>query len=267
MVKKLSSLSLMPAMSRAMCEAMRVSEGRMLAPMFAVLPSQVELEPILDELCVELEENDLVRFTGERRWLNFRLTVSQGSGFESFERMLVSMRRSAGYSNRFRGVVRVDVTEWVDSAHDERMQALFAYIHDHSDEIFFIITVTSDDPDRAQTFRKALERWVYAAFALVKPYDTGKLVSFVEDRLAARGQKLSDAAIGVLKMTIDMLASQDDFAGIREIESLVGAISVSVGTQELITLEHMTAYSPDGSWVKRRMSEQPTTIGFAGGKI
>lgn len=266
MKKLFKSLSNFPNMQEALTNAAGFcGKDKPLPPLLAVLPSSVELEPVMDGLCDELEDSGLVSFTGEKRWLNILIDCPEGGEFPSFSRMLESLRRTAGYRNNFSGVVRIDLTAWLDNIYDERMSALFAFIYDYSDEIFFIITVSDNDARRADALKKELNRWMYTITVDVRPFNINTLVSVVEDKLTESGHTLSDDARLLIRKSVEKLAEQEDFTGLREIESFATAIAISTVSHKKISAGHLSDFALDGQWMEQHSDSGKITIGFDGG--
>lgn len=266
MKKSFKSLSHFPRIREAVSAAAKFcGKNKPLPPMLAVLPSSVELEPVMDEFCDELEASGLVSFTGEKHWLNILIDFPEDGEFPSFSRMLESLRRAAGYRNNFSGVVRIDLTAWLDHIYDERMSALFAFIYDYSDEIFFIISVSDNDVSHADALKKELSRWMYTMNVDVKPFTTDQLVSIVENKLTESGHTLADDAKLLIRESVEKLAGQEDFTGLREIESFTTAIAVNTVSHKNISAKHLSDFALDGQWMEQHIDSEKITIGFNGG--
>lgn len=266
MKKSFKSLSNFPCMQKTLTKAAAFcGKDKPLPPMLAVLPPSVELEPVMDELCNELDDNGLVNFTGEKRWLNILIDCPEDSEFSSFTRMLESLRRAAGYRNTFSGVVRIDLTAWLDDIYDERMSALFAFIYDYSDEIFFIISVSVNDPRCADALKKEINRWMYTITVDVESFNINTLVSVVENKLEESGHTLSDDARHLIKESVEKLSEQENFIGLREIESFATAVAVNMVSHKSISAEHLSEFALGGQWMKQYSDGEKITIGFDGG--
>ena len=246
--------------SASMCD-----NGMSLPPVVAVLSPAVELEPMMDGLCSELDSMGLVRFTGNRRWLNIGIEHPELDGFGSMERMMAKMRHAAGYHNRFGGVVKLDLTAWMDSADDKRMDELMGFIHDYRSEMFFIITMRTTDPEAAEPMIKLIRKWFYATEVTVNATQAHTFMSIMTRRLQAMQCSLSVQAGVVIAETIDRLMKEEDFAGVKEIESLANAILFKVGRNTVVTTEEVAEFAASGEWMRRRSNSRHTTIGFEGG--
>ncbi|MBQ5545212.1 MAG: hypothetical protein IIU00_05990, partial [Clostridia bacterium] len=164
MKQPFSSLALMPQLQNTMTRMVNYygDADKPLPPMFVTFPGAVQPEPLMENLCDELEQGGYVRFTGVKRWLNMRLDYTEDPKFPSFTRMLESMRRYAGYCNQYHGVVLIDLTQWMTHTSDRHFEDVLAYIHDYSDEVFFFLYVFADDTQRPESMKNAIGRWLYA---------------------------------------------------------------------------------------------------------
>ena len=234
-------------------------------PLVVTNPESVELEYIMNGICDELEQAGCIAFTGDRRWLNFRLEYSEGKDFPSFSLMLKCMHRHAGYRNDFSGVVRIDLTEWTEHVDEPKLSALLAFVHDFSDCIFFILSVTCNEPHVADALKKETNKWMFTVTTDATSPTVEALTKIVEEKLDATGHHLTDDARQLLADSISTLSAQKHFAGIRQIESLSAAILAEIGDIEEVSANHLDAFSCDSEWVKSCIDDAEITMGFTGG--
>jgi hypothetical protein len=267
MTSSLHSISSIPEMEKAIETIFRVSPMRNpIPPVLITLPYSVELEFFMNALCDELEDAGCISFTGERRWLNFRLDYPENQDFSSFSLMLQCLHRFSGYRNSFGGVVRIDLTDWTDHTDDPKLSAVFAYVHDYSDSVFFILSVTTDEPACADALKKEANKWMHTVTADASCPSVETLARHISDKLGAFGCRLTDEADDLLRSSISALSSQKHFAGMRQIESLGDAILMEIGDIKEITVDHLAPFAPDSDWITACMDAEEITIGFTGGK-
>ncbi len=258
------SLSLVPDIQEVMNHAFRCPADS-IPPVVLTLPYSVEPECFLNGLCDDLEKAELLRFTGDRRWLNFRLDYCVGTEFPSFSLMLECMHRHSGYRNEFGGVVRVDLTDWTGYTDDNRLDDSLAFIHDFSDRVLFIVSVSTDDPRIAAALKSKIRRWTNCVTADVAKPSAEVWTGYAAERLSASGHLLTADAQQLLSETVGVLSEQMHFAGMREINALVSAILNEIGSIRRISAKHMAAFSADGEWVASHMDTEKFIIGFSGG--
>ena len=234
-------------------------------PVLVTLPPSVEPEYFLDGLCDDLEQAEAMVFTGDRRWLNFRLEYTDGAEFPSFALMLECMHKHSGYRNEFAGVVRVDMTDWTAYTEDSRLADVLAFIHDYSDSVFFIASVTTDDRQTAEPLKKEFGRWIHTVFIDVSKPSTQRLTEIVADRLSSSGHTLTADALELISASVDKLAKQQHFAGMREIYSLADAMAVEASGVKRISAKQIEAFSPDGEWIAAHADREKFSMGFTGG--
>ena len=268
MERRIDALSLFPGFEDAMLLILRYfgKTKKPLPPVFMTMPGGVEPELFIDSFCDELDSGGYVAFSGTRRWLNMRLDFTEDGCFKSFELMLKCMHTHAGYCNHFHGVVLVDMTQWLKHSDDARFNDVLAYIHDFSDDAFFMMYVTVSDRQSAEAIRKAVSRWVFAVDIDIESPSPAALAAVLEDKLANAGYALAADARELLADSVEKLAAQDDFAGLREIDTLAAAISVRNLNRSALEAEHLGYFSADGEWLRQRLSGNRITMGFTGGR-
>lgn len=269
MKARLSSLSAIPEIQKGMIQAAECfGNGASMPPVFVTLPPSVEVEPFMDRLCDDMEAEELMVFTGDKRWLNVQMGYEKPPEFSSFTRMMECLHKFAGYRNSFCGIVRMDMTQWLDHMDDMRVSEVLAFIHDFSDEIFFIISVTVNDPVMAHPLIVECNRWMYTISVDAKKPHADMLLKVVKDKLNAEGHILTADAAKLLSQSLEILVEQEDFAGLRELNSMMLSIAYDTASINQISAEHLAAYAPDGEWMCRRIgSANKFTIGFSGGAV
>ena len=267
MKANLTSLDAIPELQSAvMRAAICFGNDAPMPPVIATLPPSVEIEPVMDNLCDDMEKASLVRFTGDKRWMNVLMRYEDPPKFSSFTHMLGCLRQFAGCRNRFGGIVRMDMTQWLEHMDDQRVSDVLAYIHDYSDEIFFIISVTVKDPHLAHPLIVECNRWMYTIAANVAGPTADLLLKTIKDKLTTAGHSLTPDAVRLLSRSLEILAEQEDFAGLRELNALAVAIACDTVNIKKISAEHLADYAPDGEWMSRRTGAgNKITTGFSGG--
>ena len=212
-----------------------------------------------------MERDGRIRFTGDKRWLNFRLEYTDGAEFPSFAKMIECMHRHSGYRNEFAGVVRIDMTDWTEHTEDARLASVIAFIHDYSDSVFFITTVTSDEKLMCEPLKKVFDKWIHTEFITVAKPSTEILTETVIDRLASEGHTLTADAKELIEASVRKLSEQKHFAGLREIISLADAISAEAVGVKRISAKHLSAFSSEGEWIAEHTDGESFSIGFSGG--
>lgn len=266
MKREFRSLEAIPEMQRVLSRtAINAGGGHPLPPTLVSMPGAIELEPLMDSFCDDLEAAGYVEFSGSRRWLGMSLDYQQEPGFPAFEQMLRIMHKYAGYRNRFGGVLLVDLTQWSGHTDDKRFDELLAYIHDYSDEIYFLVHVNADEPMHTEQFKKAFSRWMYTLMIDIESPAAACLTARLVRRLGAKGYTPDAQAEALLGRTVDALTGLDDFAGIREIDSLAASICAACAGRYSLDADALADFAPDGAWMKQRLGEERITIGFTGG--
>ena len=259
------SLSMIPELQTQLTATADFYSNAALPPVFITLPLSVELEPLMDRLCDDLANTHSVRFTGTKRWLHMKLEYPEQEGFPSFALMMERLHKYAGYRNQYHGVVLIDLTPWLEHADDRRFSEVLAYLHDYADEMFFLTYITTNDSRRAEPMKREFNRWMYTVMVDVARPSVTYLTKKLTEQITEAGHSLTDSAKKLLRESVSRLAEQEDFTGMREINSLAIAICMSAVSRKRLDASHLTDFAPDGEWITQRIGQEKMTIGFTGG--
>jgi len=100
------------------------------------------LSTILQLMTETLKNSGLVEFAGKRDYIEWKLTYSENpNDFNSFEGLLRTLSRAEVTSEGFKGIVSIDVEEWLDYLTDKRFDLLLKFVWDNRDDIVFVFSV------------------------------------------------------------------------------------------------------------------------------
>ena len=91
-----------------------------------------EPESLILRLAEDAQAQDPARFTGKKVGVFFRLNyVPPYEKFQGLRMLLLRVKEAKGLRAEFRGVVAIDVTEWLGHEREEFFTVILKYLYDH----------------------------------------------------------------------------------------------------------------------------------------
>ena len=177
---------------------------------------------------------------------------------------------AAGFRSEFRGIIRINVDEWVGH-HKEKHFLDFLQFIQMNTSYWMIVMTLSDHRENDET--KDMERVVsmylrIEKFTLHLP-DNKELVLFAAEYLAKYGLELDDSAKQVLENSVAVLRKSEYFYGLHTIKDLCSDIvynlfSESTAVSSVISADMLDDFAADSEYIKRTIHKikKTATLGF-----
>ncbi len=215
---------------------------------------------------------NLMDFTGNVKYFEFMLDYCQPEQrFTEIERMINEVSIAAGFRNNYKGIISVDIDEWVGHCEEKHFISFLEYLSSNSDDWLIVFNVASDNTSEI----KRLESVLTMFFRIEKSYlqlpANKELLQFVIDRLASYDLIVDDSASNLLLKTIEKLRENKYFDGYKTLVMLCQDIVYeffSAKSQEDSTISetHLVEFAPDSKYIERATwkSENKRKIGLIG---
>ena len=100
------------------------------------------LSTILQLMANTLKKSGFVAFSGQRAVVEWKLTYCPDPDkFPSFEGLLKTIERASNNGEAFKGIVSLDVEEWLDYLSDKRFDLLIDFVWNCKNDIVFVFTI------------------------------------------------------------------------------------------------------------------------------
>lgn len=212
----------------------------------------------------------LMDFYGDVKYFEFRLNYcSPSQDFTEIRRLVTEIGGAAGFRNEYRGIVYIDIDEWIDHSEEKYFLDFMAYIADNSDNWLVVFSVADDGrggPDRMESLISAflrLERLV-----IEKP-TVAELMLYLSRNLQEYGFYLDASGRDLLYATVEALTQTERFDGYKTVKRLCQDVVYDVfsrGKRDMLSLtaEDLRDFASDGSYVRRmaKKIEKAARVGF-----
>lgn len=217
-----------------------------------------------------IEETNLVEFVGDIKYFEFVLDRAENSEiFPAFNRLIENIRAAAGFRGLFKGIVSVDISEWVYELDDIRFHRFLEYASDFSDNILFIFIIPLIEDKTIEKVEAAIASYLRLRKLKLDFPDSDALYIYVTKRLEEYGFKLETGIEEILAQTLNEARDMQCFDGYNTLNHLVEDMiyekcSHKLIDNYLITLKDLHLFLPDGPWIKQlaRNNRLSIKVGF-----
>ena len=89
------------------------------------------------------EKNDLMDFYGDVKYLEFMLNYCpSGEHFSELQRLMNEIDNAAGFRYEYRGIVYIDIDEWIGHFEEKHFVSFMEYLSDNSDSWLVVLSVS-----------------------------------------------------------------------------------------------------------------------------
>lgn len=176
---------------------------------------------------------------------------------------------AAGFRNEYKGVVYIDITEWIDHIHEKTFVKFIEYLSDNSDSWHIIFNIDNCPSEKIVGIEAFLSVYFRIEKAVLKLPETKKLGCYMENYFQRYGFELDKQAKDILLETIDELRDSRYFDGYKTLNMICADLIYREFSSEkfggyIITAETVKYYSKGSDFVKRTKSniEKRSKIGF-----
>lgn len=194
------------------------------------------LAEAVKELSGKLLNLNIIKQSGTP-FLNFRLANSQDFKAE-FQRLVHMLNMNARYTNSYRGVVAVDLSEWQQDAQCRELDAVLAYLQDtEKDRIYIFYAATQ----KAEPLHSALRAYFTVEDAALKMEKPMQIYNYTVGLLSDRyGVQVEETASTILYKAIAAMAQEADFCGVSTLHSFCRDIALE--TNGLLSAESISNF-------------------------
>ena len=217
-------------------------------------------------------KGNLMSFYGNVKFFEFLLSyVSADNNFDELSRLIKEVSNAAGFRNEYRGIIKIDISEWLYHYEDKHFIEFVEYICANKDKWLVILSVDSDDKKAVHNLEAFLSMFLRLERVNFSLPSTALLVDYVENKLMEFGITLTDGARELILKTVEKLRENKHFDGYKSLELMCQDIVYCVFTNEnfetyQIDEKALSEFAYDSEYVERTVAnyDKVNRIGFAG---
>lgn len=212
----------------------------------------------------------LMDFYGDTKYFEFLLNYCEPKEyFTEIERLMIEVRNAAGFRNEYKGIIYIDIDEWVGHCEEKHFTDFLEYLSDNSDNWLVILSVSSRDDDKLEPMLSLVSAYLRVEPLTIEAPTVDELSAYLFDLLKAYGFTLEGSAKACLTKTVRLLCENTHFDGYKTVKRLAQDVVYSLysrGITQAISIEdtHLNEFSLTSNYVARMLTKVKTNkkIGF-----
>lgn len=216
------------------------------------------------------EQGNLMDFCGEVRYFEFMLGYCKpGEVFTELQRFTDEIRKASGFRNDYKGIIHIDINEWLRHLEDSNFISFMEYLSSNSDNWLIVLSAYSDNNDEIKKLKAVVSMYLRIEKVTLELPKTENLVVFVEKELDDYGLKIDDSAKRLLSKSIERLRGNKYFDGYKSLKMLCQDIVYSVFSEcsvksDVLTENELGSFSENSEYIEKMIYkiEQTRKIGF-----
>ncbi len=231
-------------------------KGLVLPDLLWVCDNGIDRSNLLKLLTQYLDESgNLVEFYGNVTFFEYYLEyVPDKTNFHEIQKLAEKIRDAAGFRSEYKGVLSIDVAEWVGHFKEENFINVLKYLASMDDDIMFIFNIHNYDAKSVEQLMQLLVLFFRIEVIEMKLPDSGELANYIKDEISAYGLNLDADAEEMVVASVNKLREDQYFAGYEMLDRLAEDIVYSVYTSTppydgIVTKGMISAFAPDGMYV------------------
>lgn len=217
------------------------------------------------------EKGNLMDFYGDVRYFEFMLGYcKRDEVFTELQRLTDEIRNAAGFRNEYRGIIHIDVNEWLRHLDDLYFASFMEFLSSNRDNWLVILSAYSDKEEEIKKLEAVVSMYLRIETVTIGLPKTESLVAFVEKELKDYGLNVDESAKKLLAETIDKLRGSKFFDGYKSLKMLCQDIVYTFFSEcslqcDTVTAAHLDRFSANSEYIEKMLYniEKTRKIGFA----
>ncbi len=213
---------------------------------------------------------NLMKFYGDVPFFEFYLNYCEPQNyFDEIPRFIREVTNAAGFRNEFKGLILVEISEWMNHCTEKHFINFLEYLSDNSDNWLIVLSLPDREPDKVERMLSVVSAFLRLEVVNVAPPTDFELMTFLKEQLALYGMTLMPDAENILRETIGVLMDHEFYDGYKTVRNLGRDIVYSVFSNRrkrtgTLTARDVASFSADSEYICQtvRKQQQFKHIGF-----
>lgn len=216
-------------------------------------------------------KENLMSFYGDVKFFEFKLEYCErDKEFRELYRFMESVQAAAGFRNEYKGIIRINVDEWVGHHKEKHFLDFLQFLQFNTSYWLIILTISNKkENDETKEMEAVASMYLRLEKLTIHMPSDIELVDYAAKQLIKYGLELDEEAKKVLCESISVLKNNKYFYGLHTITDLCNDIvyslfSHSASVSKVITADMLREFSADSEYIKRTIIKikKTVTLGF-----
>ena len=216
-------------------------------------------------------KKNLMTFYGDVKFLEFKLNYCKPDYvFNEIYRFLETIQVAAGFRNEFKGIVRINISEWVGHHKEKYFLDFLQLLKNNTSNWLIILSISNiKENEKTKEMESVISMFLRIESVTLHMLSDKELAEYASSFLMKYGFELDDGAKSVLENSIEVLRKNEYFNGLSTIEDMCNDIayllfSEQTMTDRIITADMLADFSSESEYIKRTIMKikHTVTLGF-----
>lgn len=216
------------------------------------------------------ETPNLMDFYGDVKYFEFMLNYCRpGDHFSEIQRFMTEVDNAAGFRSEYRGIVYVDVDEWLEHFEEKHFVSFMEYLADNSNDWIVVLCVSNENQEQVRQMEAFVSAFIRIERIAVDAPTVDELTQYAKKILDIYGVTLSAQAENLVFEAIGELCKSKYFDGYKTVKRLCEDIVYALYTEggkksDELSVADLSDFAKDGEYIQRMIVkiEKTKRIGF-----
>lgn len=224
---------------------------------------------LLGLLVSYLHKEKVMDFLGEQPFFEFRLEYCHPhESFKELQRFHEQIKCAAGFRNQYKGVIGIELDEWLGHYDEKYFKVFMEYLEENSDEWLLIFSIESDDEEERQKMYQFLAMYFRLELVELELPSVEAYTSYVCAGINKYGFDIEEKDIKTLQESISILRESRYFDGYKSMNRLIQDIVyeayIGDSYEESKVDENVIAlFDSQSEYIQRMKANYEVKMGFA----
>ncbi len=216
-------------------------------------------------------KNNLMSFYGDVKFFEFKLDYCRpDSEFNELYRLMESVQVAAGFRSEFKGVIRINVDEWIGHHNEKHFLDFLQFLQINTAYWLIVLSLSNyRENGEAGELEAVVRMYLRIEKVKINLPENKELVEYASEYLRKYGFELDSSAKELLCASLDVLRNNKYFYGLHTIKDMCNDIVYVLFSKETVADKTITAdmledFSAESEYIKRTVFKikKTGTIGF-----
>jgi hypothetical protein len=217
-----------------------------------------------------LHATNMIDFTGSEKFINHKLEyMKDDHAFTELTRLDNTIKKKSGYHRYFRGVLCIDINDWIGLTNEIQFNIFLRYIESKRDKILTILYIHRESEDIIKQIETSISSQIRFDTVRFRFPEPTELVGLIQNKFLQPSEfSMTDGARDMLMTLVCEAMKSQNFNGFITIEQIANDLLFyllrSKIPQNEVTESIIVSYKEVSDYVKRlpSLNAEKKSIGF-----